>query len=232
MTSVRSSILVIEDDADIRRFLKVGLGNKGYRCLEAFQGRQGLTEVATRNPDLIILDLGLPDMDGLELLKDLRRWSQIPVIVLTARGKEKDKIKALDLGADDYLTKPFGIGELLARIRAALRHAAQRASGRDESVFENGALKVDFIRRQVFVRGSEVRLTPMEYKLLVHLARHVGKVLTQQQILKDVWGAAYLEKNLYLRVHMHQLRHKLEEDPAQPRWLVTEPGVGYRLRAE
>ncbi|HEX5036651.1 MAG TPA: response regulator [bacterium] len=232
MTAGRPSILVIEDDAEIRRVLKVGLGHKDYRYLEALTAREGTTEVSTRNPDLIVLDLGLPDLDGLQFLKELRKWSKIPVIVLTARGKEKDKIKALDSGADDYLTKPFGMGELLARIRAALRRSAERHGGDAEPVFESGDLKIDFVRRQVFVKGAEVRLSPMEYRLLTYLARHAGQVLTQKQILKDVWGAAYVEKNLYLRVHMHQLRHKLEADPAQPRWLVTESGVGYRLRSE
>jgi len=231
MTTKETFILVVEDDQQIRRFLKVGLENAGFHYLEALQGKDGLSEVATRNPDLVILDLGLPDMDGLDFLRDLRQWSRIPVVVLTARDREQDKIQALDQGADDYLTKPFGIGELLARVRVALRHA-QKTEGEEEPVFENGQLKIDYVKRLVFVKDREVHLTPTEYKLLGFLAKNAGKVITQRQLLNEVWGAAYVEQGNYLRVHMHQLRHKLEPNPARPRWLINEPGVGYRLKLE
>jgi len=231
MTTKNNSILVVEDDLQIRRFLKVGLEGNGYVYEESVRGKNGLSEIATRNPDLVILDLGLPDMDGLEFLKNLREWSHVPVLVLTARDQEQDKVQALDLGADDYLTKPFGLAELLARVRVALRHS-ERAAGEEEAVFENGALKIDFVKRQIFVKGQEIHLTPIEYKILVLLARHVGKVITQHQLLKEVWGQAYIGQDHYLRVHMHQLRHKLEENPARPRWLINEPGVGYRLKME
>jgi two-component system KDP operon response regulator KdpE len=232
MTTINPTALVVEDDSQIRQFLKVGLESNGYAYLESVQGKQGLSEVATRSPDIIILDLGLPDMDGIDFLKSLREWSKIPVIVLTARGNEQDKINALDNGADDYLTKPFGVGELLARIRVALRHAAQSESGEDLPIFETGALRIDFVKRLVFVSDSEVHLTPTEYKILTLLAHHAGKVLTQRQILTEVWGAAYAERGDYLRVHMHQLRHKIEANPARPKWLINEPAVGYRLKTE
>lgn len=232
MTNHQAAILVVEDDSQIRQFLKVGLESNGFGYLESVQGKSGLAEVATRNPALVILDLGLPDMDGLEFLKTLREWSNVPVIVLTARGNEQDKIKALDGGADDYLTKPFGVGELLARIRVALRHASQRESGQDLPIFETGQLKVDFVKRLVFLGDREVHLTPTEYKILALLAHHAGKVLTQRHILTEVWGAAYADRGDYLRVHMHQLRHKIESSPARPQWLINEPGVGYRLKTD
>ena len=231
MTTKLPSILVIEDDSQIRRFLKVGLENNDYSYLEALKGKEGLLEIATRNPDIVILDLGLPDMDGLDLLKELRGWSQVPVIVLTARDREQDKIQALDLGADDYLTKPFSTGELLARVRVALRHA-QKMGQEAEPIFENGSLKIDLIVRQVFVAQREIHLTPIEYKLLTLLAKHAGKVLTQRQILKEIWGPNATDQGHYLRVHMHQLRHKIESNPARPKWLINEPGVGYRLKME
>lgn len=229
MTTKLTSILVIEDDHQIRRFLKVGLESNDYAYWESFQGKQGLSEITSRNPDLVILDLGLPDMDGLDFLKQLREWSKVPVIVLTARDREQDKIRALDLGADDYLTKPFNVGELLARIRVALRHV-QKNDGAEDPLFENGLLKIDFAKRQVFVKDREVHLTPIEYKILVFLAKNVGKVITQTQILKEVWGPTHTDQGHYLRVHMHQLRHKIEENPARPKWLLNEPGVGYRLK--
>lgn len=232
MTGKEASILVVEDDPQIRRFLKVGLESNGYRYLEASSGKQGLVEAATRVPDLIILDLGLPDMDGLAFLDDLRAWSRGPVIVLTAREKELDKVTALDRGADDYLTKPFGIEELLARIRVALRHALYASGSDGEPVFESGLLKIDFAAREVFVGKKAIHLTPIEYKLLTLLARHAGKVLTQRQIQKEIWGPNTADEGHSLRVHMHQLRHKIEENPAEPRWLVNEPGVGYRLKVE
>lgn len=230
MTSKNTSILVIEDDVQIRRFLKVGLESAGYHYDECSHGESGLADVATRNPDIIILDLGLPDIDGLIFLKRLREWSQTPVIVLTARDRETDKIEALDQGADDYLTKPFGIGELLARIRTALRHAQK--SDQEEPFFTNGNLKIDFIKRQVFIKNTEVHLTPTEYKILILLAKHSGKVITQHHLLNDVWGASYVDQGHYLRVHMHQLRHKIEENPTRPKLLINEPGVGYRMKIQ
>lgn len=228
MTTKEPSVLVVEDDSQIRHFLKIGLESNGYHYFEADSGRRGLVEITTRPPDLVILDLGLPDMDGLDFIDQVRSWSRVPLLILTAREKEQDKVTALDRGADDYLTKPFGVGELLARIRVALRHAIQGAD--EEPIFENGPLKVDFIARQVFVDKREAHLTPIEYKLLTLLARHAGKVLTQHQILKEIWGPHAMDQGNYLRVHMHQLRHKLEENPARPRLLINEPGVGYRMK--
>lgn len=225
-----TSILVIEDDPQIRHFLKAGLESNNYEYFEASSGKEGLAEITMRVPNLVILDLGLPDMDGLTFIEKVRNWSQTPIIVLTAREKEQDKVIALDKGADDYLTKPFGIAELLARIRVALRHYAQSAGEDQEPVFENGSLKIDFVARQVFVNKKEIHLTPIEYKLLSLLAKHAGKVLTQKQILKEIWGPNSTDQNLYLRVHMHQLRHKIEENPARPKWLINEPGVGYRMK--
>jgi two-component system, OmpR family, KDP operon response regulator KdpE len=231
MTTKLPAILVVEDDKRIRHFLKVGLESNGYAYLETILGKEGLTEVANRHPDIVILDLGLSDMDGQDFLKELREWSQVPVIVLTARDREQDKIQALDHGADDYLTKPFGIGELLARIRVTLRHlkGLENESGFN---FENGSLRIDPVRRQVFVKTEEVHLTPIEYKILLFLAKHADKVVTQQQLQKEVWGTQYKEQGSNLRVHMHQLRHKLEKNPTRPKWLINEPGVGYRFRME
>ena len=231
MTTKATAILLIEDDLQIRRFLKVGLESSGYLYWEAFRGKDGLSEIATRNPDVVILDLGLPDMEGLELLKQLREWSHVPVIVLTARDRDEDKVQALDLGADDYLTKPFSVEELLARIRVALRHS-QRVGSLEDAIFEHGPFRIDFSKRQVFVKNREVHLTPIEYKIFAFLSKHAGRVITQQQILKEVWGQAYTNQSSYLRVHMHQLRHKLEENPAMPLWLINEPGVGYRLKLD
>lgn len=229
MTETGPVILVIEDEPQIRRFLRATLADHGFRLVEAATAQAGLKEAA-RLPDLIILDLGLPDLDGLEVTRRLREWSAIPIVVLSARGQEQDKIAALDAGADDYLTKPFGVGELLARIRVALRHAARGAGEVTDPVYTCGALRIDFARRQVFVDDMEVHLTPIEYKLLVTLARHAGKVITHHHLLREVWGPAYETETHYLRVYMGQLRHKLEADPARPRHLTTEPGVGYRLR--
>jgi two-component system KDP operon response regulator KdpE len=222
-------ILLIDDEPQMRRFLRITLQGHGYRLIEAATGEEGLTEAATRNPDVVLLDLGLPDMDGLEVTRKLRGWSQVPVIVLSAREQESDKIKALDAGADDYLTKPFGAGELLARIRVALRHMVMRQTGGEEPVFELGSIKVDLARRRVFRDGSEVHLTPIEYRLLTVLIRHAGKVVTHTQLLKEVWGSASTEQTHYLRIYMAQLRHKLEADPARPVFFINEPGVGYRL---
>jgi two-component system KDP operon response regulator KdpE len=225
------SILVVEDDSRIRRFLKVSLEGTGYAYLEAALGKEGLKEVASRNPDVVILDLGLPDMDGQDFLKELREWSQVPVIVLTARDRDQDKIQALDQGADDYLTKPFSVGELLARVRVAVRHAKGSDSEQKWS-FENGTLKIDPANRQVMVRDSEVYLTPIEYKIVVFLAKHANKVVTHHQLLNEVWGPASPDQSNNLRFHIHQLRRKLEENPARPKWLVNESGVGYRFKVE
>jgi len=232
MTSPEPLALLIEDEPQLRRFLKATLTGHGYRYSEAETGEAGLTAAAERSPDLILLDLGLPDVDGLEVTRRLREWSTVPIIVLSARGQEVDKISALDNGADDYLTKPFGAGELLARMRVALRHATQRQSGDDEPTFESGELKVDMATRRVFVRGQEVRLTPIEYRLLTTLVKNAGKVITHRQLLKEVWGPPYMAHTHYLRVYMGQLRHKVEADPARPKLLVTEPGVGYRLKVD
>jgi two-component system KDP operon response regulator KdpE len=232
MSASAATILVIEDEAPIRRFLRASLGSHGYRLVEAGSGVDGMRLAATARPDLIILDLGLPDIDGLEVVRRLREWTQTPIVVLSARGQERDKVLALDAGADDYLTKPFGVEELLARLRVALRHAARAASGRDEAVFAVGGLRIDFARRQVTLDGAEVHLTPLEYKLLATLAQHAGKVLTHRQLLTAVWGPGYGDETAYLRVYMGQLRRKVEADPTRPRYLLTEPGVGYRLRQE
>jgi two-component system, OmpR family, KDP operon response regulator KdpE len=222
-------VLLIEDEMQMRRFLRATLQSHEYQLVEATTARDGLAQAAGRNPDVILLDLGLPDGDGIDLTRRIREWSKVPIIVLSARGREADKVAALDAGADDYLTKPFGVGELLARLRVALRHGAQPAS---EPVFVLAGLRVDFERRRVFIDDSEVHLTPTEYKLLGTLVRHAGKVLTHRQLLKEVWGPNAVEHTHYLRVYMTQLRHKLEKDAARPRYLLTEPGVGYRLRLE
>lgn len=224
-------IVVIEDEPQIRRFLRATLHAHGYRLFEAATGADGLVEAASRQPDVVIIDLGLPDMDGLEVIRRLREWSSVPVIVLSARGGERDKVTALDVGADDYIEKPFGTDELLARIRVALRHAA--GAGRaEDAVFTVGELQVDQGRRHVRLAGREVHLTPIEYRLLTTMIRHAGKVLTHRQLLRDVWGPNHVEDAHYLRVFMATLRRKLEPSPAQPRYLLTEPGVGYRLADE
>jgi two-component system KDP operon response regulator KdpE len=224
-------LLLIEDEPQMRRFLRTALGAQDYRLVEATSAREGLALAASRNPDVILLDLGLPDRDGLDVTRELRGWSAVPIIVLSARGREQDKVAALDLGADDYLTKPFGVEELLARIRVALRHAASRGAP-PAPVFEAGELRVDLVRREVRRNGQEVHLTPTEYKLLTLMIRHAGKVLTHRQLLKEVWGVNYVGQSHYVRVYVAQLRQKLEADPSRPRLLLTEPGVGYRLRAE
>lgn len=227
-----SVVLVIEDDPQIQRFLRVALGSHGYRLLEATTGEAGLVEAATRQPDIVILDLGLPDIDGLDVIRRLREWTALPIIVLSARGQERDKIAALDAGADDYVSKPFGIGELLARMRAALRHATRSPDEVGDSTFSTGDLHVDLAKRQVIIAGQQIHLTPIEYRLLTTLIRHAGKVLTHRQLLIEVWGPPYADQAHYLRVYMAQLRRKLEAVPARPRYILTEPGVGYRLAAE
>jgi two-component system KDP operon response regulator KdpE len=233
MSEPKPVIVIIEDDPQIRRFLRTGLESHGFETHEADSGKLGLVEAANRKPDLLILDLGLPDMDGVEVVKKIREWSTIPVIVLSARATETDKVAALDAGADDYVTKPFGLGELLARIRVALRHA-QAGAGPDNTggVFTVAGLKVDLPHRRVHRDGTEVHLTPIEYRLLAVLVKNAGKVLTHRQLLKEVWGPGYVERSHYLRIYMASLRQKLEADPARPRFLLTETGVGYRLAAE
>ncbi|MFI3185974.1 MAG: response regulator [Methylococcaceae bacterium] len=229
MSSSHPVIVVIEDDLQIRRFLRTSLSVHRFQVIEAETGEQGLVEIGTRKPELVILDLGLPGMDGIEVIHKVREWSAVPIIVLSARSQESNKITALDEGADDYLTKPFSIGELLARIRVSLRHAAQLAGDSTETIFCLGDLQVDLSGRQVFIGEQEIHLTPLEYRLLTVLIHHAGKVLTHRQLLLQVWGPAYVEHAHYVRIYMGQLRRKLEADPTQPRYLLTEAGIGYRL---
>lgn len=230
MTMLKLKIIVIEDDPPIRRFLRTALETHGFEVFEAASGKQGIIEASNRKADLIILDLGLPDMDGVGVVKAVRAWSDMPIIVLSARSAEAQKIEALDAGADDYLTKPFGLGELLARIRVALRHTSVPAEQTESGVFMTGNLKVDLVNRRVFNGDLEIHLTPIQYRLLAVLVKHAGKILTHRQILKEVWGPNSVESPHYLRIYMSQLRHKLESDPAQPRYLLTESGVGYWLK--
>ena len=231
MTESGPTVLLIDDEPPIRRLLRTALAAHDYRLIEAATGEDGLHQAATRQPDLIVVDLGLPDIDGFQVIRRLREWSATPIIVLSARGQERDKIDALEAGADDYMSKPFGIGELVARLRVALRRVT-RGPQADEPVFTIGALKVDQAYRRVFVGDREIHLTPIEYRLLTALIRHAGKVVTHDQLLKDVWGPPYVGQSHYVRVYMAQLRRKLEENAARPRYLLTEPGVGYRLAVE
>jgi two-component system, OmpR family, KDP operon response regulator KdpE len=224
-------ILVIEDEAPIRRFLRTALTNHGYQFVEAATAKDGL-EAALQQPDLIILDLGLPDLDGLEVVRQLREWTFLPIIILSVRGHESVKVSALDAGADDYLTKPFSVEELLARIRVVLRHATNIEQKSEEPIFTVDDWKVDLSKRQVFVGEREIHLTPIEYKLLTTLIRYAGKVITHRQLLKEVWGSAYSNETQYLHVYMTRLRHKLECDPARPQHLMLELGVGYRLKVD
>jgi len=221
-------VLLVEDEPQMRRFLRATLTSHGFRLVEAERSQEGMSLATTHNPEIILLDLGLPDGDGLDLTRQLRTWSKTPIIVISARGREDDKVEALDAGADDYLTKPFGVNELLARMRVALRHAQGTEPG--EPSLSVGSVTVDFTKREVTVRGTQVHLTPIEYRLLALLLKHRGKVLTHRQILKEVWGPPYASQTHYLRVYMAQLRRKIEPDPAQPKLILTEPGVGYRLR--
>jgi two-component system KDP operon response regulator KdpE len=223
-------VLIVEDEAPMRRFLRATLAPRGFRLAEAETAAAGEIAATSQDPDLILLDLGLPDGDGIPLVRRLRKLIQAPIVVLSARGRESDKVEALDAGADDYLTKPFGVGELLARMRVALRHAARAAGEPEEPVLEVGPLRIDRARREVAIDGREVKLTPIEWKLLALLARQVGRVVTHRQILHDVWGPGGGHQTHTVRVHMAALRRKIERDPAQPRLLVTEPSVGYRLR--
>ncbi|MEK7704439.1 MAG: response regulator [Myxococcota bacterium] len=230
MSALPALVLVVEDEAQMLRFLRTALVAQDYRVIDAGTVKAALVAATTYNPELILLDLGLPDGDGIDLTRQIREWSRVPIVVISARGKEDDKVKALDAGADDYLTKPFGVRELLARMRVALRHAAQAGTDTSTSIIEVGALRIDQVRREVTVGEREVHLTPIEYRLLVLLAKNAGKVLTHRQILKEVWGPPYTNETHYLRVFMTQLRRKIEDDPARPHLLVTEPGVGYRMK--
>jgi two-component system, OmpR family, KDP operon response regulator KdpE len=232
MPELRPTILIIEDEPSLQRFLRVTLEAQNFKVIVAETGEQGLRHAGTSVPDLVILDLGLPDLDGIDVTKRLREWSAIPIIIVSARGKEQDKVTALDAGADDYLTKPFGVGELLARVRVVLRHLATADQRTGEPLFESGSLKVDLARRDVVVNGQPVHLTPNEFKLLSVLIKNVGKVMTHRQLLREVWGPASGDETHYLRVYMNQLRQKLESDASRPRHLLTEPGVGYRLVAD
>ena len=229
MSETGARVLVVDDEPAIRRFLRVSLSAHGYAVFEADSGQAALSAVVANRPDLIILDLGLPDLDGTEVTRLLREWTRIPIIILSVRGQEADKIAALDAGADDYLTKPFGAGELLARMRVALRRASQSGV---QPVFSSGDLTVDMARRLVTVAGREVQLTPTEYDLLRVLVTDAGKVLTHRQLLRQVWGVGYEQEVHMLRVNISNLRRKTEPDPARPRYVLTEPGVGYRLRTD
>jgi two-component system KDP operon response regulator KdpE len=232
MTNNSPRVLLVEDELPIRKFVGAALAAENYQLDEAGTAQQALQHATQIPPDLVILDLGLPDMDGQQVIQRLREWLSAPIIVLSARDQDQQKIAALDSGADDYLTKPFSTGELLARIRVALRHANRTGDDAAKTTFETGDLKVDFLARRVFVTGAEVHLTPNEYKLLSTLVRHAGKVLTHRQLLKEVWGPDQVQETHYLRVFMANLRRKLEADPARPRYLLTEQGVGYRLASE
>jgi two-component system KDP operon response regulator KdpE len=226
MSAPRATVLIVEDDPQIQRFLVAALESHDYDPVSADNGADGLRLATTRQPDVVIVDLGLPDMPGLEVIKRLREWFGKPIIVLSARSQESDKVGALDIGADDYLTKPFGVAELLARMRVAMRH---RGGGESQPRVEIGRLVVDFSARRVTRGDQEIHLTPIEYKLLAALIQHRGKVLTHRQLLREVWGAAHVESPQYLRIYMRSLRQKIEDDPARPRHLLTEIGVGYRL---
>ena len=226
---MNATILVVEDEPDIRRFLRSSLGAEGYRVVESPNGRRGTLDAGMHKPDLAIVDLGLPDFDGVEVIRRIREWSPMPIVVLSARIQERSKIEALDAGADDYVTKPFGVGELLARVRVALRHAPRPPSG-SEMVFSD--VRINFEKRQASKTGAEVHLSPIEFRLLGCLAKHLGMVVTHRQLLTEVWGPTHAADTHYLRVYMKQLREKLEADPVQPKHLLTETGVGYRLVAD
>jgi two-component system KDP operon response regulator KdpE len=229
MTGPGALVLVVEDEPQMRRFIRASLSAHGYQVSESSSGAEALALAASRNPEVILMDLGLPDMDGIDLTRRVREWSRTPIIVISARGKEADKVTALDAGADDYLTKPFGVDELLARIRVALRHA-ENTTQTEDAPLEFGALHIDLARRDVKVGGRNVHLTPTEYRLLSLLARNAGRVLTHRQIIREVWGPSYAGQTHHVRVHMAELRKKIEADPARPTIILTEPGVGYRLR--
>ena len=231
MANTNWVVLVVEDETPIRRFLKAALEAHGFKLLEATTGAQAMAMAASHNPDIILLDLGLPDIDGLEVIKRLREWSNTPIIVISARGKDTEKVAGLDAGADDYLAKPFSVEELSARMRVALRHLTQSRGGKDEPIFQTGDLRVDLARRMVWVGAREIHLTPIEFKLLAVLVRYSGKVLTHRQLLKEVWGHASDEQAHYLRNYIHSLRHKLEADPARPVFSEPNPESGIALKA-
>jgi len=231
VSELRATILVVEDEPEIRRFLRTSLGAEGYRVVESENGTRGVIDAGTHKPDLAIVDLGLPDLDGVEVIRRIRAWSPLPIIVLSARAREQAKVEALDAGADDYVIKPFGVSELLARVRVALRHAARSSAG-GATIVRFGKIEADMERRHVTRDGSEVHLTPIEYRLFICLAQHLGMVVTHRQLLREVWGPAYVEHTHYLRIYMKQLREKLEDDPVRPRHFLTESGVGYRLISE
>ncbi len=228
MSETATRVLVVDDEPQIRRFLRTSLGAHGYAIVEAGSGREAIIRASSERPDVIVLDLGLPDMDGMEVIRSVREWSKAPIIILSVRGRESDKVAALDAGADDYVTKPFGMGELMARIRAALRGRLRDEA--DEPVFRSGGLVVDLARRVVSVDDREIKLTPTEYDLLRVLVIHAGKVVTHPHLLREVWGPADVDQTHYVRVYIGQLRQKIEPDPTRPRYIVTEPAVGYRLR--
>ena len=230
MSEPRPAILVVEDEPEIRRFLRASLGAEGYRVVEAASGERGAIDAGTHKPDMAIVDLGLPDIDGVEVIRRIRAWSPMPIVVLSARHQEQIKVEALDAGADDYITKPFGVGELLARIRVALRHAARSPAG--GQVLTLGKVRLDLDKRRATRAEEDIHLTPIELRLLGALAKHLGMVVTHRQLLSEVWGPSHVEHTHYLRIYMKQLRDKLEEDPVRPRYLITETGVGYRLLAD
>ena len=231
MNAPRLKLLAIEDDVQIQRFLVAALEAHGYELLAAMTGTEGLHLAAVRQPDIVLVDLGLPDRSGLDVIRALREWYKGPVIVLSARSQESDKVAALDIGADDYITKPFGIGELLARLRVAQRHQFERIGETATAIIQIGNLSIDRAAHRVLRDGADVHLTPIEYKLLVALAQHPGKVITHRQLLREVWGVAHVESPQYLRIYMRALRRKIETEPAKPKYLLTEIGVGYRLAA-
>jgi len=228
VTEAGTKVLLVEDEVQMRRFVRAALLSHDFKLIEAGTAREAMQLATSHNPDLILLDLGLPDGDGIDLTRQLREWCTAPIIVISARGREEDKVAALDAGADDYLTKPFGMNELLARMRVSLRHV--RSAAVAEAVIEVGTLRVDLSRHEVKIADREVKLTPIEYKILVLLARNAGKVLTHKQILTEIWGPSQAAQSHYVRVHMAELRKKVEQDPARPQLVLTEPGVGYRLR--
>jgi two-component system KDP operon response regulator KdpE len=232
MSENKPLVLVVEDEPQMRKFVRIALDSNGYRVVEAGTVEEGLRQASSYVPDLALVDLGLPDSDGFEFTRRLREWSNIPVLVISARGQEPSKVKALDEGADDYLTKPFGAAELMARIRVALRHAARAPDSSSGVVAIGEEVTIDLVKRVVTVRGAEVHLTPIEYKLLTALVKHAGMVMTHRHLLELVWGPGHAHQMQYLRVYMTQLRHKLEKEPAHPRYIVTEPGIGYRLRID
>jgi two-component system KDP operon response regulator KdpE len=227
MSKPLPTILVVEDEPEIRRFLRVSLGAEGYRVVESASGRRGTIDAGTHKPDIAIVDLGLPDFDGIDVIRRIREWSPMPILVLSARTHERSKIEALDAGADDYVTKPFAMGELLARVRVAVRHGVRSLSGKQTLELESAA--VDLERRRATRDGKDVRLTPIEFRLIASLAKHLGLVVTHRQLLTEVWGPSHQEDTHYLRVYMKQLRDKLERDPVRPRHFITETGIGYRL---